>query len=497
MSVPKITIYDTATRKKQPLLEPGAAELSFYSCGPTVYQRIHIGNARSFVTPMAFVRYLRFCGLPVRYVSNITDINDKIYAAAAEQGMSSGQLARQATEWYIADTNELGLGRPDEEPRASDWVRQMIELIEELITAGAAYESAGDVYFRVDSYKQYGKLSNRQLEEMIQGSRDDLEGGAKEHSHDFALWKATKPGEDTSWDSPWGAGRPGWHIECSAMGEHLLGRAFDVHGGGIDLMFPHHENEVAQSRAAGRPFARLWMHYGMLEIGGGKMSKSEGNITTLREVLDLWPATTLLLLFYSASYRNPLAFSDAALEEAQASGQRITESLRRSERYLGSVETRNAGDPNFVDSSRYWEGLHEALQDDFNMPMAMSELFGLVHDLNTAVNEHATPQIVRDLRAAILEFCEVFGLSALAPQPVNLTDEVRELLAEREAARARKDFEASDRIRDTLAEMGYVVRDTKDGADVVQGDEASAGGEAVVDASNAESVEAAGVGEHD
>ncbi len=471
MSVPSFSIYDTATRKKVPLLAPGARELSIYSCGPTVYQRIHIGNARSFVTPMAFVRYLRFCGVNVRYVSNITDINDKIYTAAAAQGMPSAQLAKAAADWYIEDTSALGLGRPDEEPRATDWVAQMISLIEELIAGGFAYESAGDVYFRVDQYKQYGKLSNRQLDQMIEGSRDDLEGGAKEHALDFALWKATKPGEDTSWDSPWGSGRPGWHIECSAMGEHLLGPEFDVHGGGIDLMFPHHENELAQSRAAGRSFARIWMHYGMLEIGGGKMSKSEGNIQTLREVLDEWPATTVLLLFYSALYRNPMAFSSAVLEEAQASGQRITEALRRSERYLGSVETRNAGDPSFVDSSRYWEGLHESLQDDFNIPMAMSELFGLVHDLNTAVNEHATPQIVRDLRAAIIEFCDVFGLSALQPQPVDLTDEVRDLLEAREAARRQKNFEESDRIRDLLAEMGYVVRDTKDGADVVQSDD--------------------------
>ena len=474
MTLPKITVYDTASRKKVPLLVDGATELSMYSCGPTVYQRIHIGNARSFVTPMAFVRYLRFWGIPVRYVSNITDINDKIYTAAAAQGMASDELARTAAQWYVDDTSDLGLGRPDEEPRATDWVAQMIALIDELIERGFAYESKGDVYFRVNRYREYGKLSNRQLDQMIEGSRDDLEGGDKENALDFALWKATKAGEDTSWDSPWGKGRPGWHIECSAMGEHLLGESFDVHGGGIDLMFPHHENEVAQSRAAGRPFARVWMHYGMLEIGGGKMSKSEGNIQTLREVLDAWPASTVLLLFYSASYRNPLAFGDDALEEAQASGQRITEALRRSERYLGSVETRNAGDPTFVDSSRYWEGLHEALQDDFNVPMAMSELFGLVHDLNTAVNEHATPQIVRDLRTAIIEFCDVFGLTGLMPQAVDLTDEVRDLLSEREAARSRKDFDESDRIRDVLAEMGYVVRDTKDGADVVQSDEAAA-----------------------
>jgi cysteinyl-tRNA synthetase len=470
-------VYDSSTRKKQPLLASDQRELRIYVCGPTVYQRIHIGNARTYAMFLLFVRYLRFCGLNVRYVSNITDVNDKIYAAAAEQGMPSSDLATRASGWYVEDTDALGLGRPDHEPTASETVADQIELIKELIERGVAYESGGDVYFRVDRFSEYGRLSNRQLEDMVAGSRDDLEAaGTKENPLDFALWKATKAGEDTSWDSPWGKGRPGWHIECSAMAEKLLGRDFDVHGGGLDLIFPHHENEVAQSRGAGRGYARLWMHGGMLEIGGDKMSKSEGNIATLREVLDAWPAWVVVLFFMGASYRNPLEFSDAALEEARAKGTRITESLRRSERYLGSVETRNAGDPNFVDSSRYWEGMHEALQDDFNTPNALSEVFGLVYDLNTAVNEHATPQIVRDLRTALMQFLEVFGLGELLPRPVDLTTEVRGLLADREAARKRKDFEAADRIRDELHEMGYVVRDTKDGADVVSRDEAEEDG---------------------
>lgn len=257
------------------------------------------------------------------------------------------------------------------------------------------------------------------------------------------------------------------------MAEHLLGREFDVHGGGLDLIFPHHENEVAQSRAAGRQFARLWMHGGMLEINGGKMAKSEGNDTSLHGVLSRWSSSTVLLYFYSALYRNPLDFTEEALEEARASGQRITEALRRSERYLGSVETRNAGDPSFVDPRRHWEGLHESLQDDFNIPAAMGELFGLIHDLNTAVSEHATPQIVRDLRGALEQFLEVFGLTALHPQPVDITSEVRGLLEQRELARRKKDFDESDRIRDVLHEMGFVVQDTKDGADVVQREDES------------------------
>ncbi|MBC7645290.1 MAG: cysteine--tRNA ligase [Thermoleophilia bacterium] len=478
---PKIQVYDSGTRKKQPLLAEGAdTALRMYLCGPTVYHHIHIGNARTFAMFSLFVRYLRHRGIDVTFVSNITDINDKIYTAAGEQGVPSSELAATAAKWYIDDTTRLGLGRPDHEPKATDYVPQMIKLITELIEHGVAYESGGDVYYRVTRFPTYGKLSNRQIDDMVAGSRDDLEAaGKKEHALDFALWKAAKADEDTSWESPWGQGRPGWHIECSAMAGDLLGQSFDVHAGGIDLIFPHHENEIAQSCGAGHEFARLWMHGGMLQIGGDKMAKSVGNIATLSEVLDAWPAWVVVMFFLTASYRNPLDYTEGALEEAKVSGQRITESLRRSERYLGSVQTRGAGDPNFSDPTRYWEGIQEALDDDFNTPIALSEVFGLVYDLNTAVNEHATPQIVRDLRAAIIQFLKVFGLSALVPTAVDLTAEVRDLLAARETARSKKDFDESDRIRDVLKELGYVVRDTKDGADVVatDGDEGDAADE--------------------
>ena len=484
----KFMVYDSSTRKKQPLLQPDQQELGIYVCGPTVYQRIHIGNGRTFAMFQAFVRYLRYCGLTVNYVRNITDVNDKIYTAARDEGIGSEQLALRGTQWFHEDMDRLGLGRPDKEPLASEAIAEMIALIEELIAGGLAYESKGDVYFRVDRFSDYGRLSNQQLEQMIEGSRamsaDDTDAGNKENQLDFALWKATKASEDTSWGSPWGKGRPGWHIECSAMAESLLGREFDVHGGGLDLIFPHHENEVAQSKGAGRGFARIWMHAGMLEIGKEKMSKSEGNIATLKEVLDQWPAWVVILFFFGASYRSPLEFSDEALEESRKGGMRITEALRRSERYLASVETRDAGDPNFADSAQNWEGIHEALQDDFNTSNALSELFGLVYDLNTAVNEHATPQIVRNLRKAIGEFLELFALDDLHPQSVDLTDEVQGMLAQREEARRKKDFDESDRLRDVLQEMGFVVRDTADGADVVPVDETAEGGGGSIDAAD-------------
>jgi cysteinyl-tRNA synthetase len=487
----QMQVYDTATRKKQPLLADGQDELSIYVCGPTVYDRIHVGNARTFAMFQVFVNYLRFSGLRVRYASNVTDVNDKIYAAAGERGLSSSELASQATQWYREDTDRLGVGRPDLEPTATEAMDDIIALVGDLITRGLAYEAGGDVYFRVKEFPGYGKLANRTLDDMVAGSRDDLDPGEfKQDPLDFTLWKGSKSGEDTSWDSPWGPGRPGWHIECSAMAESALGSDFDIHGGGIDLLFPHHENEVAQSRGGGRGFARLWMHAGMLEAGdGSKMSKSVGNIEKLNDALDRMPAWQLVLFYLSGSYRSPLSWSEQGLHQAKELGTRITETLRRSQRYLATVETRGAGDEAFADGRRDWEGIHEALRDDFNTAEALKELNGLLYDLNTDVDEHATPQLVRDKRAAIHDFLTVFGLQALEPADVDVTAEAQALITERDAARARKDFDESDRIRGELEALGYVVRDTAGGTEVLDGEDVGDDGAEVVEEATA-SVEA-------
>ena len=468
----QMQVYDTATRKKQPLFGSDSTSLRMYVCGPTVYDRIHVGNARTFAMFQAFANYLRFCGVHVTHACNITDVNDKIYAAARELGMTSSELAEQATKWYIADTDRLELGRPDLEPRATDAMADIVALVADLVERGLAYEAGGDVYFRVAQHKEYGKLANRSLDDMIAGSRDDLDPGAhKQDPLDFTLWKAAKGDEDTSWDSPWGKGRPGWHIECSAMAETALGAEFDVHGGGIDLLFPHHENELAQSRGAGRGFARIWMHAGMLEAGdGSKMSKSVGNIEKLTDALDRMPAWQLVLFYLSGSYRSPLSWSEQGLHDAQVLGTRIQETLRRSQRYLATVETRGAGAETFADSTREWEGIHEALRDDFNTAEALKEFNGLLYDLNTDVDEHATPQLVRNKRKAVLEFLEVFGLLSLRPEDVDVSVEAQELIDARDAARRAKDFEASDRIRAELEAMGYVVRDTASGTEVHGGE---------------------------
>ena len=312
----QIRLYDTRTRSVRPLEPREPGKVGIYACGPTVYARVHVGNARPFVVFSQLKRFLEHEGLKATLVANVTDINDKIYDAARAVGRPSAELAEEMTAHYFADTGKLGLGRPDAEPLASEMVGPIVELIEALVEREHAYAVDGDVYFRVRSLPGYGELSGRDIDEMDQG--EGLEGAdRKADPLDFALWKATKEGEDTAWDSPWGEGRPGWHIECSAMAEQLLGLEFDIHGGGIDLVFPHHENEAAQTLAGrGKPLARLWMHNGMLQLSETKMSKSLGNIRGLGEVLDDVGGETLVLYFSGAHYRQPIAFSDERLEDA-------------------------------------------------------------------------------------------------------------------------------------------------------------------------------------
>ena len=319
----EVRIKDTLSGEVRALEPREAGKAGIYACGPTVYGRIHVGNARPFVVFMLVGRLLRHLGYETTVVMNVTDVNDKIYDAAKEAGVPSGQHAAEMTRLYIEDTDLLGIGRPDAEPLATETVPEIVSMIEALVERGHAYESGGDVYFRVRSFDGYGKLSNRDPDEMDQGEEAGTQS-LKESPLDFALWKARKPGEDTAWDSPWGEGRPGWHIECSAMAEKVLGADFEIHGGGIDLVFPHHENEVAQSEGArDLPLARIWMHNGMIRIADEKMSKSVGNIFGLREAVDAYGAHAVVAFLVSGHYRQPLEFSDGALEESRARVDRI------------------------------------------------------------------------------------------------------------------------------------------------------------------------------
>ena len=418
-------LYSTLQRKKVELPEP-PARIGIYTCGPTVYQRIHIGNARPFVLSMWLKRWLGHRPYDVTLVENITDINDRIYDAAPSH---SAELAAQASQWYIDDTEALGLGRPDHEPKATETIPEIVALIEELVRDGYAYEKEGDVYFRVGRFPDYGRLSGQRPDQV----EDQEPNPLKEDPRDFSLWKANKEGEDTWWDSPWGRGRPGWHIECSAMAEKYLGPKFDIHLGGLDLVFPHHENERAQSQAAGREFAHIWMHNGMLELVGEKMSKSVGNIASLRDVLERWGRETVLLYFLTGHWSKPIDFSDETMEAARARVERFRDVFR------ASSEPAEAGE---------WDRFAAALEDDFNTPEALAVMHGWRdHEL---------------LRRAL----DVFGLGSLAEQK-DAPAEVVELAERRRQARAARDFAEADRLRAEIEAAGWEARDVADGFQLV------------------------------
>ena len=452
-------------------LDPGR-EVGIYACGPTVYSRIHIGNARPFVVFSLLARFLRSEGYATKLVVNVTDVNDKIYVAAGEAGEGSAEFAARMTRAYFEDTDRLGLGRPDAEPLATETIEGIVSLISDLVASGHAYESGGDVYFRVKSFDAYGKLSNRRTEDMDQGEEAGS-ASLKEDPLDFALWKARKPGEDTSWDSPWGPGRPGWHIECSAMAEAELGPEFAIHGGGSDLVFPHHENEIAQSEAAGRSFARAWMHNGMVQTDAEKMSKSEGNIFQLSEALDRYGSEAVVAYLVSGHYRQPLAFGPAELEQAVQRVERFRNFFR--EHSVGEAsregppEQQRGGsvgpslDASHSAAASRVESFKDALADDFNTPKAMAEAFELMAEANRG-------EVPGDEAAGVLaEMLALVGLGTLT-QPdegAEADDEAERLLEERQGARGAKDFARADEIRDRLAELGWEVRDSAEGAKLV------------------------------
>jgi cysteinyl-tRNA synthetase len=416
-------LFDTLTKTKVELPAP-PARIGMYTCGPTVYQRIHIGNARPYVISLWLKRWLASRGYDVTLVENITDVNDRIYEAAPDH---SAELAASAAEWYVDDTNGLGLGRPDHEPKATETVAEIIRLIEELIRDDYAYEAGGDVYFHVARFAGYGRLSGQRPDQVEEQEPNPL----KRDPRDFSLWKANKEGEDTWWDSPWGRGRPGWHIECSAMAEKFLGPAFDIHLGGLDLVFPHHENERAQSQAAGRDFARIWMHNGLLQLDREKMSKSVGNIASLQDVLERWGREAVLLFFMTGHWSKPIDFTDEVMEAAQARAERFREIFRGASQPVGD-----------------WEELVAALEDDFNTPEALAVLHRWRdHEL---------------LRRAL----GIFGLASLA-EAVDAPPEIVELAERRRAARAARDFDEADRLRAEIESAGWEARDVADGFQLV------------------------------
>ena len=413
-------LYDTFTRSLVEL-PPPPGPIRMYFCGSTVYQRIHVGNAVPEVLARWLKRWLQATGYETKLVINVTDVNDKIYDAAPG---ASARLAADATRWYLEDVARLGLGTPDVQPTAVETVPDQIRMIEQLIERGFAYEADGDVYFRVARFADYGRLSRQRPDEML-----DIEPNPrKEDPRDFALWKANKPGEDTSWESPWGKGRPGWHIECSVMAEKHLGPEFEIHGGGLDLVFPHHENEIAQSRALGHPFAQIWMHNGMLRFAGEEMHKSVGNAVTLADALDRWGRETLLVFFLSGHWRKPLDYTDATLTAAAARAERLRDVFR-------SPSQPAPGDA--------WERLAAALDEDFNTPQALAVL-----------HEWRDHELLRRALA-------VFGLDSLAERE-QAPPELIVLAEARARAREVRNWGEADLLRERIEAAGWEVRDVSE-----------------------------------
>ena len=460
-----IRLYNSKSRQKEDFTSLQEGRVGMYCCGPTVYNYIHLGNARPLVVFDTIRRYLKWRGFDVTYVQNFTDVDDKIIQRATEENISAEAVAEKYIAAYFEDALALNVLPADVYPRVTGHIPEIIAMIEEIIGHGHAYEAAGDVYFDVRSFPAYGKLSGRDIDEMRSGARV-LPGEVKRDPLDFALWKAAKPNEP-AWDSPWGQGRPGWHIECSAMSCKYLGADFDIHGGGADLVFPHHENELAQSRAAlGSGFARYWLHNGFITVDKEKMSKSLGNFFLLREILAKFPGDVVRFYLLSTHYRSPIDFADDKLAVAAKSLERI----RNSQRLLEEAKARATDTPARL-LKRCQEVREEfiaAMDDDFNTALAISAIFTFCHELNSYLSEGESPAHA-DITAAEQLFADFEAVLGMIKPPAQdsggLTEPLLELLLKvRELSRAKKDWAAADFIRDGLKELGIVIEDTPQGA---------------------------------
>ena len=466
-----LVIYNTLTGKKEPFqpLQPKIARM--YVCGVTVYDYCHIGHARSALVFDVIRRYLEFRGYRVEFVKNFTDVDDKIIKRANERGVSCDTITAEFIEAYYQDMGKLGVRRATNEPKATEHMAEIIELVRTLIHKGLAYPVAGDVYFQVEKYSGYGRLSKRKLEDLQAGARVDVDE-RKRHPMDFALWKGSKPGEP-SWESPWGPGRPGWHIECSAMSMRHLGETFDIHGGGMDLIFPHHENEIAQScGATGKEFARYWVHNGFVQINQEKMSKSLGNFFTIREIFEKsqWPEdiTGEMLRYFllATQYRGPLDFSDHAINEAKQALDGFYDLFQRLSEAGVSVEKEQVLAA-AIDQAQ--NAFRQAMDDDFNTPMAIAALQKLRSDVNKIVEQGLSTEDRQRVYAVFQSLGAVLGLFQLETWQFKFTTgaledrDIEGKLVERNEARKQKDFKKADEIRQFLASRGIVIEDKPDG----------------------------------
>ena len=457
-------IYNTMTRRKEELVPLKPGEISIYVCGPTVYSFIHIGNARPLIVFDTLRRYLEYRGYKVKFVQNFTDVDDKVIRRANEDGCSIKDVAEKYIAEYYKDAEALNVKKATVAPRATEHMDEIISLIKGLIEKGHAYPADnGDVYFAVRSYDSYGKLTGQSIESLESGARIDP-GEHKRDPLDFALWKSAKPGEP-SWDSPWGKGRPGWHIECSAMSMSILGETFDIHAGGKDLIFPHHENEIAQSEACtGKPFARYWMHNGHINIEGQKMSKSLGNFRNVRDIISEFDPNVLRLFMLSAHYASPINFRRELMEQTAAAYERLCTARERLR------EAQTANNPNAEEEGAFAAALEgykqsfiEAMDDDLNTADAIGVLFELVRAVNTFVTEKRSKAAIDNAARAFDEITGVLGISTDAKSE-EFPEEAVRLLNERTEARAAKNWALADELRNRLAQLGFAVEDSKQGA---------------------------------
>jgi cysteinyl-tRNA synthetase len=478
-------IYNTLTGKKEEFIPFSKNEVRIYACGVTVYDYCHIGHARSAIVFDVMRKYFHYKGFHVTYVRNFTDIDDKIINRAQKEGIPWDAVAKKYTDEYYTDMDRLGVGRADVEPKATEHIGEIIAIVQKLIEKGFAYEADGSVYYSVDAFPAYGKLSKRDKDEMIAGARIEVDE-RKKNPLDFALWKKSKEGEPF-WESPWGEGRPGWHIECTAMSMKHLGESFDIHGGGADLLFPHHENEIAQSEAAsGKPFVKYWVHNGFITIDKEKMSKSLGNFFTIREVLDRFDPEVIRFFLLSTHYRSPIEFSDLLLQEAEASIDKYYTTIMRIQDFVekntdGKETLSKAGELFSALLSSFFIGnFQEAMDDDFNTALAIGHIFELVRELNRFLDSKPSSlqdrQLVLSAQERLAEAGEILHLFGRTPlewyaslmkvKSIALSEtEIHQKIKERRDARLRKDWQLADTIRRELEEKGIILEDKKDGTD--------------------------------
>lgn len=462
-------VYNSLTRQKEEFIPNNPDEVKVYVCGPTVYNFFHLGNARPFVVFDTLRRYLKYLGYNVNFVQNFTDVDDKIINRAKEEGLTAPEVSEKYIVEYFDDARALNIIPADTHPKVSENIQQIIDFVQTLIDKGYAYEVDGDVYYSTRKFKDYGKLSKQNIEELEAGARIAVEEKKKDPL-DFALWKARKEESEIAWESPWGMGRPGWHIECSAMSRRYLGPTLDIHAGGQDLQFPHHENEIAQSEACnGVPFSKYWMHNAYITIDKEKMSKSLGNFFTVREIREKYKGEVIRYFLLSGHYRSPIDFNDNLMEMSKASLARFENARKNLEFLIEKGEGLMTEEEKKIYESydEFRNKFKEAMDDDLNTADAISAIFELVTAINNAVKDGASREFAQKSLDTLLELTHVLGLLE-AEEDDDVDDEIRKLIEEREAARTAKDFAKADQIRDELKAKGIILKDTPQGVQIIK-----------------------------